>query len=80
MVFDAVAGALLVLAVVAGWRGGFVGRLGAWAGFAVGGLATARWVGSAIELVNIDGQNQRLAVAAAAVLLGALVGLSLIHI
>ncbi len=74
MVFDAVAGALLVLAVVAGWRGGFVGRLGAWAGFAVGGLATARWVGSAIELVNIDGQNQRLAVAAAAVLLGALVG------
>ena len=74
MVFDALAGVLLLLAVIAGWRGGFIGRLGAWVGFAVGGLATARWVGSAIELVNIDGQNQRLAVAAAAVLLGALLG------
>ena len=68
MVFDVVAGVLLALAVVAGWRGGFIGRLGAWIGFAVGGLATARWVGSGIDLVNIDGQNQRLAVAAVAVL------------
>ncbi|MFL2986686.1 MAG: CvpA family protein [Candidatus Poriferisodalaceae bacterium] len=74
MVFDAVAGVLLLLAVVAGWRGGLIGRLGAWIGFAVGGLATARWIGSAVELVNINGQNQRLAVAAAAVLLGALLG------
>ena len=68
MVFDAVAGALLALATIAGWRGGLIGRLGAWVGFAAGGLATARWVGSGIELVNIDGQNQRLAIAAAAVL------------
>ena len=74
MVFDAVAGALLALAVIAGWRGGLIGRLGAWVGFAAGGLATARWVGSGIELLNIDGQNQRLAIAAAAVLLGALLG------
>ena len=42
--------------------------------FAACGLATARWVGSGIELLNIDGQNQRLAIAAAAVLLGALLG------
>ena len=74
MIFDAVVFCLLLLAVVVGWRGGFVGRLGAWVGFAVGGLATARWVRQGIEAVNLEGEHQRLAAAATAVLLGAIAG------
>jgi len=74
VIFDGVALGLLVIAVVTGWRGGFLGRLGAWVGFVVGGLATARWIQQGIEAVNLKSEHQRLAVAAVAVLLGALVG------
>ena len=74
MIFDGIAASLLVVAVIAGWRGGFVGRLGAWIGFAAGGLVTARWIQQGIDAVNLEGEHQRLAVAAIAVLLGAFVG------
>jgi len=74
VVFDAVTGGLLVVAVIVGWRGGFIGRLGAWVGFTAGGLAAARWIGTAIDALNVEGKNQRLAVAAAAVLVAALAG------
>lgn len=74
MIFDGVALGLLVVAVVTGWRGGFLGRLGAWIGFAVGGLAMARWIQQGLDAVNLEGEHQRLAVAAGAVLLGAIAG------
>jgi len=74
VIFDAVAGGLLLVAVVVGWRGGFIGRLGAWLGFAAGGLATARWVRQGIDVVDINGEHQRLAAAAIAVLVGAIAG------
>ena len=81
MVIDLVFGLLAVVAVFTGWRGGLIGRLGSWIGFAVAALATARWATATLDALNIVGKHQRLGAASAAVLLAGVAGhLSLIHI
>ena len=74
MALDFAFGVLLVLAAVLGWRGGLIGRLGAWIGFALGALAAAKWSTDGVNALNIDGEYRRLAAAAAAVLLSGIVG------
>ena len=67
MVIDLLFGLLLAIAVFAGWKGGLIGRLGSWVGFAVAALAAARWVTAILDALNVVGKHQRLAAAAAAV-------------
>ena len=55
MILDAAFGVLLVIAIIIGWRGGLIGRLGAWIGFAIGALAAARWTTDGVNALNIDG-------------------------
>ena len=74
MVLDVAFGALLVLAIIIGWRGGLIGRLGAWIGFAAGALAAARWTTDGVNALNVDGEHKRLAAAALAVLISGIVG------
>ena len=49
MVIDVVVVVLLAVALIVGWRGGLVGRLGAWVGFAIGVLGSARWAPAGID-------------------------------
>ena len=63
MVIDVVVVVLLAVALIVGWRGGLVGRLGAWVGFAIGALGSARWATAGIDALNIEGKHQRLAAA-----------------
>ena len=74
MVVDLIFGLLLAMAVWTGWRGGFVGRLGSWVGFAVAALAAARWATVTLDSLNIANKHQRLGAAAAAVLLAGVIG------
>ena len=74
MILDAAFGVLLVIAIIIGWRGGLIGRLGAWIGFAIGALAAARWTTDGVNALNIDGEYQRLAAGAFAVLFSGVIG------
>ena len=83
MVIDVVVVVLLAVALIVGWRGGLVGRLGAWVGFAIGALGSARWATAGIDALNIEGKHQRLAAAVLGVLacgvLGHVIGWRLIR-
>ena len=74
MILDATFGVLLVIAIIIGWRGGLFGRLGAWIGFALGALAAARWTTDGVNALNIEGEYQRLAAGAFAVLFSGVIG------
>ena len=74
MVVDLIFGLLLTIAVWTGWRGGLVGRLGSWVGFAVAALAAARWATVTLDSLNIVSKHQRLGAAAVAVLLAGVIG------
>ena len=74
MVIDLLFGLLLAIAVFTGWKGGLIGRLGSWVGFAVAALAAARWVTAILDALNVVGKHQRLAAAAAAVLIAGVIG------
>ena len=74
MALDIAFGVLLVAAIVIGWRGGLIGRLGAWIGFAVGALAAARWSTDGVNALAIEGEYQRLAAGALAVLFAGVIG------
>ena len=74
MVIDLAFGMLAVVAAFTGWRGGLIGRLGSWMGFALAALATARWASTTLDALNIAGKHQRLGAASAAVLLAGVAG------
>ncbi|MGB1795285.1 MAG: hypothetical protein ACPHLJ_06880 [Acidimicrobiales bacterium] len=74
MALDIAFGVLLIAAIVIGWRGGLIGRLGAWIGFAVGALAAARWTTDGVDALAIEGEYQRLAAGALAVLFAGVIG------
>lgn len=74
MVVDLIFGVLLAIAVLTGWRGGLVGRLGSWVGFSVAALAAARWATVTLDSLNIAGKHQRLGAAAVAVLFAGVIG------
>ena len=74
MILDAVFGVLAVLAVIMGWRGGLIGRLGAWVGFGLGALVAARWAADSIDILGVKGEHQRLVTAALAVLVAGVIG------
>ena len=74
MILDVAFGVLLLIAIIIGWRGGLIGRLGAWIGFAIGALAAARWTTDGVNALNIDGEYQRLAAGALAVLFSGIIG------
>ena len=56
MVIDLLFGLLLAIAVFTGWKGGLIGRLGSWVGFAVAALAAARWVTAILDALNVVGK------------------------